>query len=122
MAFFCYRYYRGILFLTTNRVRTFDEAFQSRIHLSLHYNDLDSDAKRQIWIAFIKKSHSSAELTEGELDDLAEKRVNGRQIKNVVGTAAALAENNDEKLGYKHLVGVLEIMDQFKVDYNATRS
>lgn len=88
----------------------------------MHYNDLDSDAKRQIWIAFIKKSHSNAELTEGEFDDLAEKKVNGRQIKNVVGTAAALAENDGEKLGYKHLVGVLELMDQFKMDYSESRS
>lgn len=28
-------YYKGILFLTTNRIGTFDEAFKSRIHLSL---------------------------------------------------------------------------------------
>lgn len=28
-------YYKGILFLTTNRIGTFDEAFKSRIHISL---------------------------------------------------------------------------------------
>ncbi|TGJ75550.1 hypothetical protein E0Z10_g10983, partial [Xylaria hypoxylon] len=30
-------YYRGVLFLTTNRVQTFDAAFTSRIHVALHY-------------------------------------------------------------------------------------
>lgn len=30
-------YYNGLLFLTTNRVGTIDEAFKSRIHLSLYY-------------------------------------------------------------------------------------
>lgn len=30
-------YYDGVLFLTTNRVGTVDEAFRSRIHLSLYY-------------------------------------------------------------------------------------
>ncbi|KAG5656905.1 hypothetical protein KAF25_011074, partial [Fusarium avenaceum] len=33
-------YYNGILFLTTNRVGTFDEAFTSRIHISLYYPPL----------------------------------------------------------------------------------
>jgi len=35
-------YYTGILFLTTNRVGTFDEAFRSRIHMWLYYPPLDS--------------------------------------------------------------------------------
>lgn len=30
-------YYSGILFLTTNRIGTFDPAFRSRIHMSLFY-------------------------------------------------------------------------------------
>jgi hypothetical protein len=30
-------YYSGILFLTTNRVGIMDEAFKSRIHVSLYY-------------------------------------------------------------------------------------
>lgn len=30
-------YYNGLLFLTTNRVGTIDEAFKSRIHISLYY-------------------------------------------------------------------------------------
>lgn len=33
-------YYNGLLFLTTNRVGTIDEAFKSRIHLSLYYVSL----------------------------------------------------------------------------------
>jgi hypothetical protein len=33
-------YYQGIIFLTANRVRTFGEVFQSRIHLQLMYSIL----------------------------------------------------------------------------------
>lgn len=33
-------YYEGILILTSNRVGTFDEAFKSRILLSLDYDNL----------------------------------------------------------------------------------
>ncbi|RAK98859.1 uncharacterized protein BO80DRAFT_411447 [Aspergillus ibericus CBS 121593] len=36
-------YYSGILFLTTNRVGALDEAFRSRVHLSLYYPHLNCD-------------------------------------------------------------------------------
>lgn len=47
-------YYEGILILTTNRVGTFDEAFKSRILLSLHYEKLSKGQRQQIWRGFIK--------------------------------------------------------------------
>lgn len=34
-------YYTGLLFLTTNRVGSFDEAFKSRIHISLYCKCFD---------------------------------------------------------------------------------
>lgn len=42
-------YFQGILFLTTNRVTTFDEAFQSRIHIGFRYGKLEMKAKKGIW-------------------------------------------------------------------------
>lgn len=42
-------YFQGILFLTTNRVGHFDEAFMSRIHVSIGYERLDEDARNKIW-------------------------------------------------------------------------
>ncbi|KLO07072.1 P-loop containing nucleoside triphosphate hydrolase protein [Schizopora paradoxa] len=126
-------YFRGILFLTTNRVRAFDEAFQSRIHVSLRYLDLTSDAKSQIWVAFFKKARAdspciesaetiksgaelalTAGLTRDELHELAEKPVNGRQIKNVVRTANALAKARKQLVGFSHLIEVLDMMEQFE--------
>ncbi|THH07479.1 hypothetical protein EW145_g3351 [Phellinidium pouzarii] len=118
-------YFRGILFLTTNRVRTFDQAFKSRIHVSLRYQDLTADSKRRIWVAFLEKARGfretessthAASLTEAELRDLGERRVNGRQIKNTVRTASAIARSSGEEIGYSHLVHVLEIMEAFEAD------
>ncbi|KAJ3558215.1 hypothetical protein NM688_g1055 [Phlebia brevispora] len=109
-------YFRGILFLTTNRVRVFDEAFQSRIHVSLRYYDLNSDARRKIWVAFLRKVHGDTPdggLSKEELRQLGEKKINGRQIKNVVKTASALATGRQETLSFKHLSQVLDMMDQF---------
>ena len=97
-------------------MRVFDEAFQSRIHVSLRYHDLTSDARRKIWVAFLRKVHGdipNGGLSADELRDLGEKRINGRQIKNVVRTASALASGKQEKVRFAHLLRVLDMMDQF---------
>jgi len=55
-------YYEGIMFLTTNRVETFDPAFQSRIHISIDYPELSSDSRRLVWANFLKQ-HDVAQTT-----------------------------------------------------------
>ena len=107
--------------MTTNRVKTFDKAFQSRIHISLRYYDLEPDARRKIWVAFLNKVKSQQTsdpitglgVTSAELQDLAGRPVNGRQIKNVVKTASSLAATHSQPLGYAHLARVLEEMARF---------
>jgi AAA+ superfamily predicted ATPase len=42
-------YYEGTMFLTTNRVQTFAPAFQSRIHISLDYQELTIESRRTVW-------------------------------------------------------------------------
>jgi hypothetical protein len=115
-------YYQGILFLTTNRVKVFDEAFQSRIHISLHYQDLTSDAKRQIWSAFLTKAGMDlSTLSESEWDALSNTSVNGRQIKNAVRSCSGLAMSRKEKLGFAHVQEVLKVMKQFELDLRAEK-
>jgi hypothetical protein len=49
---------QGILFLTTNRVGSIDQAFKSRIHISLFYPRLTLKSTLQIWensIRHVKK-------------------------------------------------------------------
>ena len=48
-------FYNGILFLTTNRVGTFDDAFISRIHIQLYYADFSDEERQQIWKTFTDK-------------------------------------------------------------------
>jgi hypothetical protein len=75
-------YFQGILFLTTNRVETFDEAFQSRIHIALRYNELGFKAKLKIWNMFFAmvKAQDGAEFDEADVEWLAKKEFNGRQV------------------------------------------
>ncbi|KAI1206536.1 uncharacterized protein F4807DRAFT_438357 [Annulohypoxylon truncatum] len=106
-------YYKGILFLTTNRVSTIDAAFESRIDLILPYDELDQAARRQVWTnlanLLIDGSH---ELSGADFDELSQQKLNGRQIKNTVKTALMLANSEGEKLKMEHLKIVLEVRQQ----------
>lgn len=48
-------YYQGILFLTTNRVGVFDEAFASRIHISMWYPGFDNQTRVKVWKSMIAR-------------------------------------------------------------------
>ncbi|KAG6874901.1 hypothetical protein C0992_006053, partial [Termitomyces sp. T32_za158] len=106
-------YYRGILFLTTNRVQAFDEAFLSRIHVALHFYELSQASKEQVWTAFIGKIRVSHTVTPEQIKELARRNINGRQIKNAVRTAQSLALGRGEPIEYRHFVETLEAMDAF---------
>lgn len=78
-------YFQGILFLTTNRVETFDDAFQSRIHVALRYGELTTKAKRSVWKMFLERVQSmegvqTAKFEESDFDTLARHVLNGRQV------------------------------------------
>ncbi|KAI1077949.1 hypothetical protein F5B20DRAFT_248399 [Whalleya microplaca] len=114
-------YFQGILFLTTNRVQTFDDAFQSRIHIALRYDDLDAKAKRAIFQIFVERARAVAGIDlmpfgEDDYAELARHNLNGRQIKNTVGTAQALAVNKAEPLSMSHIREVLNVQQNFERD------
>ncbi|KAF7364449.1 AAA domain-containing protein [Mycena sanguinolenta] len=57
-------YDRGILFLTTNRVQVFDEAFLSRIHVALHLGQLSEVSRAQVWCAFVARADVQMDHTQ----------------------------------------------------------
>ena len=135
-------YFQGILFLTTNRVETFDDAFQSRIHVALRYGELTTKAKRSVWKMFLDKvkAKDGVEIVvfkETDYDKLSRHNLNGRQvsfhtflntpnigtklttcsqIKNAVRTAQALAVNEKKPLCMTHIAKVLEVGEAFEKD------
>jgi hypothetical protein len=102
-------YYEGLLFLTTNRVDDIDAAFQSRIHISMAYPDLTIESRRHIWENFLKGLNVKGDFSENDLEELAMVKLNGRQIKNVLKSAALLAARKKEGLGRKYVDTVLAI-------------
>ncbi|KAK2594599.1 hypothetical protein QQS21_007684 [Conoideocrella luteorostrata] len=114
-------YFQGIMFLTTNRVETFDEAFQSRIHIALRYEGLDAKAKKTIFKLFIDRVKAHGKLTvdtftDDDLNKLAKHELNGREIKNVIGSAQDLALNKSDSLAMRHVQQVLDIHVKFGRD------
>ena len=109
-------YFSGLMFLTTNRLSDMDPAFESRIHLTLNYTDLDKTSRKHIWTTFLS-SHARTTgsnggenvFTDAELERLAREKLNGRQIKNVVKTAGLLASKYEVGLGMGHLETVLRL-------------
>ncbi|KAI0837773.1 P-loop containing nucleoside triphosphate hydrolase protein [Hypoxylon sp. FL0890] len=100
-------YYQGVMFLTTNRVASFDPAFESRIHLTIHYPQLDFESRLHIWRIFVEPRSANSSVDEKELEDLARPDLNGRQIKNIVKIARLLATRDKTPLTLTHLKTVL---------------
>lgn len=55
-------------------------------------------------------------FTESDLDTLARNDLNGRQIKNTISTAQALAVNKREPLSMEHIKRVLAVSNAFDRD------
>jgi hypothetical protein len=117
-------YYNGILFLTTNRPGTLDEAFKSRIHMKLYYPPLDYQQTVEIWqmnIERLKVIEQQRHKDTGELPlevleehimrfaveqfrrhqqqpDSSKGRWNGRQIRNAFQIASSLAYYETRKM------------------------
>ncbi|KAJ5181212.1 hypothetical protein N7491_000767 [Penicillium cf. griseofulvum] len=99
-------YYQGILFLTTNRMIQFDEAIISRIHLTIKYEGLTREFRREIWKTQLTKARTvqgSAIVEDDVLKQLDNLSLNGREIKNLTSIAHALATVDGEPVSYKHL-------------------
>ncbi|KAI8263968.1 hypothetical protein K4K58_012585 [Colletotrichum sp. SAR11_239] len=123
-------FYDGILFLTTNRVGSFDDAFISRIHIQLYYPDFSDDERQKVWKTFIDKlareKGETMRLTIDAKEYIESTRKqglkwNGREIRNAFQTAVALAEYEADKDGEgrimvkdDHLRAVVELSQDFK--------
>ncbi|KAK3308297.1 uncharacterized protein B0T15DRAFT_572501 [Chaetomium strumarium] len=118
-------YYAGVLFLTTNRIGDFDEAFTSRIHISLYYPHLDLTSTEAIFglnLRLIRdcfsKSGRPIEIEEDRIIDFVRhyfethknEKWNGRQIRNACQTALALAEYRAQRSNYERVTDTTAVV------------
>ncbi|GAB7365488.1 hypothetical protein MBLNU230_g6561t1 [Neophaeotheca triangularis] len=100
--------FTGIMLLTTNRPIHFDEAFHSRIDMTLSFADLDASARSSVWKTFLRRLPNN--VHDADVALLARPELNGRQIKNTVKMAVLLAEHEGQTLNMEHFGDVFEVM------------
>ena len=123
-------YYDGILILTTNRLKTFDIAVQSRVNFAIKYKDLDDKQKKAIYKTFIEQLTDDNTTDKQQLLDWLDddeqteeyggspfKELNGRQIRNVLFSAASIAQgDSDKRLKLDHIRKILRETTNFVKD------
>lgn len=109
-------YYSGILFLTTNRVTTFDDAFKSRIHIPIRYTDLSIESRAEIWRTFCQRVPGGVDIDDSGIATLAEHDLNGRQIKNIIKAAESLSAFENVRLDLAQIKQVTKIQATFEKD------
>lgn len=102
-------YHPGILFLTTNRVRTLDPAFESRITMAMRYKALDKEARIAIWRNQLEALSADLVSDGIDYDELAEEPLNGRQIKNTVRLSLGLATDQGSHLTQEILMKTIKM-------------
>ena len=119
--------FAGVLFLTTNRVQTFDPAFQTRITAAIRYDNLDADSRTAVWRNLIE---ASGAICDDDVDPVALGKypLNGRVIKNALRLSLALAwsEAQDQggvgRLTQAALVETVEMVSEFNLQLDDAAS
>ena len=110
-------YYRGILFMTSNRETVIDDAIMSRATAWIRYDIPEADRAIAIWLVLLKQY--KAELRATDIKALAEKfsSISGRSIKNLLKLATLLSARKQEPV----TVSSIEYVSRFLDLENATR-
>lgn len=109
-------YYSGVLFLTTNRVKTFDSAFFSRISLAISYPRLVAEDRYNVWFNVL--TSAGIDATKFDLDELAGYEVNGRNIKTATRIAQTMAVGDHRPMTQQDLTNVLKLTEGFNHEVN----
>jgi len=107
-------YQQGVLFLTTNKVKCFDEAFHSRINVAIRYPPLDREKRKKVWQNFSVFANTSGI----DFDYLSKFEINGRQIRTCVQLSQALADETNQPLQMIHLKRAVLVTTEFSSNWD----
>jgi SpoVK/Ycf46/Vps4 family AAA+-type ATPase len=111
-------YYTGTIILTTNRISSLDMAVQSRIHLAIRYTELSDNDCLKIFEIFLARlefeGRDKQEVHRWFKSDVAEAGLNGRQIRNLVSSAQAIAKSKDVPVNLDCFKGVFKVTQAFQ--------
>jgi len=111
-------YYTGVMFLTTTRSKALDISVQSRVHLSVRYQDLSKEDCRVVFGRFMDKTDASADqkmdIMRWFRREAAPANLDGRQIKNLVTSAQSIARSRDTTLNLNSILSVYRMTEEFQ--------
>lgn len=109
-------YFSGIVFLTTNRLASFDAAMKSRIHLALGYVSPGIQIREQMWLQALRnvpKEEMDIEDVDEAVENVLQEELNGREISNAVNTARTIARYEKQRLQLRHIEMVVDVKRDF---------
>ncbi|CAI7657647.1 unnamed protein product [Penicillium glandicola] len=116
-------YFSGIVFLTTNRISSFDQAMKSRIHLALEYTPPGLETRERLWVQILTSIPSEevcVDLDEA-MKAFLKVKMNGREIANAVHTARTIARFQKKPVEVEHIEMVLGVWTRFDESLEKTR-
>jgi len=125
-------YYKGILIMTTNRVKAFDPAILSRIHHAVNFEETTTTQEKKIWDAWIDRLMARGLSTDiegirswvsGILKIRSRSILSGREIRNVFIQAQTMAARDGKAIDITKdaLNRAYEYRQNFRADTNEQR-
>jgi SpoVK/Ycf46/Vps4 family AAA+-type ATPase len=95
-------YFEGVLILTTNRVKTFDFAVQSRIHLALEFPGMGTEEQKEVFEQFLSdvgnENMETSEIKHWLKRNYESPELCGREIRNLLASAIDIARADHRRL------------------------
>lgn len=117
-------YHSGVLFMTTNRVGNFDPAFMSRINIGLTYKAFDTETRAKLWKSLLTCDESKTPIalqTDDVIDQFKSYDLNGRQIRNIIRLAGALAVDEKREMTIDDLFVTIRFTMSFAAEIGNTK-
>jgi hypothetical protein len=85
------------------------------VHLTINYPQLDRNSRLRIWKTFLNHMDTQSDMTEAEVEALADIDVDGRRVRNVVKTARILAKRQQRAICFNDVKNVMRITESLVV-------
>lgn len=107
---------RGIMFLTTNRLNSIDEAVKSRVNMFLSYKKLTYEYKCDIWRSILRKWKFN--VSDATVQEVAELELNGREIRNYMRLVVSIMDDRDLEFTEDNLKDILQECYELTNEFN----
>lgn len=109
-------YNNGIIFMTTNRVNTLDEAIKSRISMIFCYPELTKEMRIKIWKNLLQYSELTENISNEDIVRISDNNYNGRQIKTIINISKAYALSQKQSLNITHIDKIISLELTYNIE------